>query len=99
MHPKAGQNAKPDALRAIKMLGESVFALYGVTRLDDLVGKMIRSAYVDLPDVCSGANFLPAAFASPAGVVAHARRHEKAKSVATRAKGRKVAGRPERTSR
>jgi hypothetical protein len=97
VHPKAGYDAKSDSLKALDMIGESVFDVYGVKGSADLVGRKVRSAYLDLPDVCSGANFMLTAFTSVGAAVAHPARHHERK--APRAPARKQTAKKPRTRR
>lgn len=73
VHPKTGQNAKDDSLRALYLIGESVFEVYGVKPLDELVGRTIRTPYTDYPDICSGTNFLLTGFTSLEAAIEHSR--------------------------
>jgi hypothetical protein len=76
VHPKSGQNPKDDSLKALHMIGESVFELYGVKTVAEMVGKTIRTPYTDLPDICSGQNFMLEAFLSPEAAWEDAVHHE-----------------------
>lgn len=77
MHPKAGQNAKDDSLKALNLIGESVFAVYGVKSGNELVGRKLKSPYMDYPDICGGINFALFGFTSPAAALAYQRRHKR----------------------
>lgn len=72
VHPKAGQNAKDDSLKALHLLGEAIFEVYGVKSIDDLVGRTMKTPYADYPDICSGSNFLLSGFLTPEAATAHA---------------------------
>jgi hypothetical protein len=78
VHNKAGQNAKDDSLKALHLIGESVFEVYGVKSVDEMIGRTVRTPYTDYPDICSGSNFLLTGFASPEAVIEHRRRHNSA---------------------
>jgi hypothetical protein len=65
VHPKAGHDAKEDSLKALHLIGESLFEIYGVRGIDDLIGKKLRTPYSDFPDICGGHNFWLIGFASP----------------------------------
>ena len=73
VHPKAGQNAKEDSFRALQLIGESVFEVYGVKSLDELMGRSLRTPYADYPDICGGRNFGVTVFASPKAAMEHQR--------------------------
>ncbi len=75
VHPKADQNARDDSLKALHLIGESVFELYGVKSLAEMIGKVVRTPYTDYPDICSGSNFLLAGFTSPEAAIELSRRH------------------------
>lgn len=75
VHPKAGQAARPDSLKALHLTGESVFDIYGVKALDEMVGKTIRSAYTEMSDICTGQNFLLTGFRSAEAAEEHEKRH------------------------
>ena len=75
VHPKAGQNAKDDSLKALHLIGESVFEIYGVKSFDEMIGRTVRTPYIDYPDICSGTNFLLTGFTSPEAAKEHSRRH------------------------
>ncbi len=77
VHPKSGQSPSTDSKKCINLLGESLFLVYGVKRPDDLIGRQVRSAYLDFPDINSGLNFNPTAFSTPAAAIAHASRHRR----------------------
>ena len=76
VHPKAGQNAKDDSLKALHLIGESVLEVYGVKSFDEMIGRTVRTPYTDYPDICSGTNFLLTGFASPEAAIEHSRRHD-----------------------
>ena len=78
VHPKAGQNAKDDSLKALLLIGESVFEIYGVKSFDEMIGRRVKTPYIDYPDICSGTNFLLTAFTSPEAAKEHSRRHNRA---------------------
>ncbi len=80
VHPKAGQNAKDDSLKALHLIGESVFEIYGVKSFDEMIGRTVRTPYTDYPDICSGTNFLLTAFTSPEAAKEHTRRHRSTKA-------------------
>ena len=65
IHPKSGQNPKDDSLKALHLIGESVFEIYGVKTVGEMVGKGIRTPYTDFPDICSGQNFMLEVFLTP----------------------------------
>lgn len=65
IHPKSGMTPTSDSLKSLHLLGESLFIIYGVKGIKDLVGRRVRSAYLDFPDINSGQNFLLTAFATP----------------------------------
>lgn len=75
---KALKNAKEDSLKALHLIGESVFEVYGVKSFDEMIGRTIRTPYTDYPDICSGSNFLLTGFASPEAAIEHSRRHNSA---------------------
>ena len=79
VHPKAGHDAKEDSLRALHLIGESLFEIYGVRGIDDLIGKKLRTPYSDFPDICGGHNFWLVGFGSPQAALEHSRRHHKSK--------------------
>lgn len=74
VHPKSGQAAKEDSLKALHLVGESVFEVYGVKAVDEIIGRTIRTPYTDYPDICSGSNFLLTGFLSPQAAMEHTRR-------------------------
>jgi hypothetical protein len=78
VHPKAGQQPKDDSLKALQLIGESIFEIYGVASVDEMIGKTIRTPYSDFPDTCGGHNFMLTAFTSPQAAIEHSRRHHKA---------------------
>jgi len=79
VHPKAGHDAKEDSLRALHLIGESLFEIYGIKGIDDLIGKKLRTPYMDFPDICGGHNFWLTAFKSPQAALDHSRRYHKSK--------------------
>ena len=78
VHPKSSQNPKDDALKALHLIGESVFEVYGLKSYNEMVGRTIRTPYTDFPDICGGGNFLLVAFTSPLGALEHGHRHNPA---------------------
>jgi hypothetical protein len=74
IHPKSGMAPAVDSLKSLHLLGESLLIIYGVKGIKDLVGRRVRSAYLDFPDINSGQNFLLAAFATPQDAEADAQR-------------------------
>lgn len=80
VHPKAGQNPEGDSLRALHLIGESIFEIYGVKSFDEMIGKTVRTPYADFPDICGGHNFWLTAFTSPQAALEHPRRHSKRKA-------------------
>ncbi|WP_143393242.1 hypothetical protein [Fimbriiglobus ruber] len=54
VHPKSGQNAKDDSLKALYLIGESVFEVYGVKSHAEMLGRTLRTPYADFPDICGG---------------------------------------------
>ncbi len=78
VHPKTGQNGKDDSSKALHLIGESVFEVYGVKSFDEMIGRTVRTPYPDYPDICSGSNFLLTGFASPEAAIKHSRRHNSA---------------------
>jgi hypothetical protein len=82
VHPKSGQNAKDDSLKALHLIGESVFEVYGVKSHSEMVGRTLRSPYTDFPDICGGSNFWLTFFTSPEAAVEHELRHKHAESSA-----------------
>jgi hypothetical protein len=79
VHPKAGHDAKEDSLKALHLIGESLFEIYGVRGIDDLIGKELRTPYSDFPDICGGHNFWLIGFVSPEAALEHSRRYHKPK--------------------
>jgi hypothetical protein len=77
VHPKAGQNAKDDSLKALNLIGAAVFQIYGVKSSDEWIGRALRTPYTDYPDICGGANFCLTVFTSPQAAVAHYLRHKR----------------------
>jgi hypothetical protein len=71
VHPKAGHDAKEDSLKALHLIGESLFEIYGVRGIDDLIGKKLRTPYSDFPDICGGHNFWLIGFVSPEAALEH----------------------------
>jgi hypothetical protein len=39
VHPKAGHDAKEESLKALHLIGESLFQVFGVGGVDDLIGR------------------------------------------------------------
>jgi hypothetical protein len=95
VHPKAG-HAKEDSLKALHLIGESLFEVYGVRGIDDLIGKTVRTPYADFPDICGGHNFLLFAFTSPQAALEHSRRHYKSKKDLDRLHSKAVIGKSEK---
>lgn len=79
VHPKAGQHAKEDSLKALHLIGESLFEVYGIRGVDELIGKKLRTPYSDFPDICGGHNFWLVGFTSPEAALKHSRRYDKPK--------------------
>jgi hypothetical protein len=77
VHPKAEQQPKVDSLRALHLIGQSIFEIYGVMSVEEMIGKTIRTPYSDFPDICGGHNFLLTGFTSPEAALDHSRRHQK----------------------
>ncbi len=69
VHPKAGQCSKDDSIKALHLVGESVFEVYGVKSIDEMIGRTIKTAYADFVDICGGTNFWMTGFvpARPGG--------------------------------
>jgi hypothetical protein len=88
VHPKAGQNAKDDSLKALHLIGESVFEVYGVKSFDELIGRALRTPYTDYPDICGGTNFWLTGFTSPRAAMEHQQRHNPAEQAAPADGGR-----------
>ena len=79
VHPKAGYDAKEDSLKALHLIGESLFEVYGIRGIDELVGKKLRTPYSDFPDICGGHNFWLVGFTSPEAALEHGRRYQNPK--------------------
>jgi hypothetical protein len=77
VHPKAGQNAKEDSLKALNLIGIAVFEVYGVTSSQEWIGRAIRTPYTDFPDICGGTNLYLTAFTSPEAALKHYHRHKR----------------------
>ncbi|MBI1760896.1 MAG: hypothetical protein HYR56_05600 [Acidobacteria bacterium] len=75
VHPKAGQNAKDDSLKAVYLIGKSVFEVYGVKSPNDMVGRAIKTPYAEYPDICGGTNFWLTGFLTPEVAIEHIQRH------------------------
>jgi hypothetical protein len=66
VHPKAAQCPKDDSIRALHLIGEAVFEVYGVKSPSEMMtGRTIRTAYSDFPDICGGTNFWLTGFIPP----------------------------------
>ena len=77
VHPKSGQTPSSDSIKMVHLVGQALFEVYGLKSFDDLVGRKIRSAYIDFPDINSGQNFVMNVFASPTAAAEHLERHNK----------------------
>jgi hypothetical protein len=84
VHPKAGQNAKDDSLKALNLIGEAVFEIYGVKTFEEMIGRTVRTPYLDYPDICGGTNFWLTAFVSPQAAVADKHRHDAVEQIVGR---------------
>lgn len=52
VHPKANKNSKADSLTVINKIGEVLFATYGIKTVDEMIGKIVQTAYASYPDIC-----------------------------------------------
>jgi len=77
VHPKAGQNPSEDSIEALHSLGHALLIIYGLKCAKDMIGRTVRSPYSDFPDINSGMNFIPTAFATPEAAEKYASRHDK----------------------
>ncbi len=52
VHPRANTDPKADSLLLINKIGQALFATYGVLSVNDILGKVVKTAYASYPDIC-----------------------------------------------
>ena len=58
VHPSNSvYNSKEDARDTILKIGNALYDIYGIKSIIDLQNRLIESAYVNYPDICSGIKF------------------------------------------
>jgi hypothetical protein len=65
VHPKSKQNPKKDSRKSLTKLGNVIFKLYGIKKIEDLMGKWIQTAYTNFPDVCKGYHLMLDVYTTP----------------------------------
>ena len=58
-------NSKEDARDTILKIGKALYDIYGIKFINDLQDRLIESAYINYPDICSGIKFWIEGFSDP----------------------------------
>lgn len=65
VHPKGNKDAKVDSLILLNKIGQVLFATYGIKSVNDIVGKVVQTAYASYPDICKCNHLLISIYPTP----------------------------------
>jgi len=69
LHGREKSNPEKESFECLDKIGSVLFELYGVKRINDLIGKKIETAYTKFPKIHTGTNFWIVSYANPEAAI------------------------------